>query len=275
MVTPLPEVRFRYADFQTLAWGATHLGPIPGDTTYDMVQTLELTGCHLRGGSLWYESGGPAGRTVGLTNTIFEGCLVAVKDLVNGGSTRSSAEQLTAYNNLFYNCDMWLTPLNGSTCAFVDNIFDGAAFHPASPAVVNNHDAYAGASPPTLQGASTAPPQSDKFPSSVGYVSGPLGQFYLPAGSSLLGVGSRAAGAAPPSASAGLYHFTSLATNQKQAGGTVNIGPCYLALVPGLTLVNNGPDAMDFLVSSVPVYSGPGNFTLQPGASLKIGRAHV
>jgi len=67
---------------------------------------------------------------LGLTNTIFERSVVILQDKANGGHGAYS-ETLTAANNLFYDCDMWLAPVSGTSgsgWSFIDNIFDNVGF---------------------------------------------------------------------------------------------------------------------------------------------------
>jgi hypothetical protein len=240
MVTPLPEARFHYADFPTLAGDAIHFGGLTGDETYDCVKTLELDGCHFQGGSFVYESGGPADRSIKLRNTIFERSLLVLQNRcaqTHGGNE----ETFEAFNNLFYDCDMWLAPV-GSAWTFNENIFDQSAFHFTGNVNVNNqNNAYVKMSGARLQPTTYA--STDKVLSQeVGYETGPLGRFYLPNGSQLLNGGNRTAG------QAGLYHFTSRATNQKQQTALVNIGPAYLALdANGRPCDSNGDGVADFI----------------------------
>jgi hypothetical protein len=260
-VTPLPEARFHFADFPALAGSAVHFGPMSGDNTYDMVGALELNGCLFQDGTLAYETGGPAGRKVGLTNNIFERSLLAFQDqfALHG----NSEEQLTAANNLFYNSELWLTPATGSSGAawtFVDNIFDNASFHgPApyhgsGPVGVNHHNAYIGMAANPNQTDRLYPrdqqPGSDPILTSQAYAIGALGNYYLPpSATGLLGTGSRSAGAAS------LYHFTSLLTNAKEAAGQVNIGPAYLAPAYGAPVDSNNDGIPDFIADR----NGDGN----------------
>lgn len=253
MVTPLPEARFHYADFPTLAGSANTFDALTGDQTVDCIQTVELDACHLQGGSVAYEAGGPVGRTLNVHNTIFERCTIAVQDRWNNHT--DSQESLIAANNLFYACDMWLTPAPGANqWSFIDNIFDGTSFHGSGPCHgtgpvnLDSNNAYVG-----MSGAALTPVTSsigDQTLASLAYVTGPLGRFYLPTGSSLLGNGSRSVG------DAGLWHFTSLSglpstKEGNNLSGLVNIGPGYLALdVNGNPFDSNvgGPDGIpDFI----------------------------
>jgi hypothetical protein len=254
MVSPLPEAKVLYADFPTLAGNAVHLGPLQAgqDQTYDCVGSLAFDGCHFQGGTFGYESGGPAGRALSFRNTIFERSFIELRD--HAAPHGDSAEELNVANNLFYDCDMWLVPAStsGSGWAFRDNIFDNSVFNGAGPAAINTHNAYVNMTGHHLSGTESGAVDLG----TLDYQPGPLGRFYLPAGAtSLLGAGSRSA------ADAGLYHFTSLADNTKQAAEQVNIGPAYLALDPnGNPFDSNsgGPDGVPDFVADP---NGDGNET--------------
>jgi hypothetical protein len=245
-VTPYPEARFLFTDFTALAGDGSAFWSMWDDQTYDMVGRLGFFGCHFKNGTLYYESGGPAGRTLGITNCIFERTCVLLQDSYAGG--QNEPETLTAANNLFYKCFMTLTPVSGATWTFIDNIFQEASLHDGS-GVVNNHNAYIG------MGTSRIPataPDGDKIidatPDSTIFQDGPLGRFYLnPSFTALINSGSRTPG------EASLYHYTSRAADNQKEGGSqalVNIGPAYVALVNGAPADSNsgGPDGLpDFL----------------------------
>jgi len=238
MVTPLPEAHFHYADFPALAGPMVAFGPLSGDVTYDCITNLELDGCHFQNGTFFYEAGGPQGRTVSVHNTVFERSFIQIDDLWQAHG--NNEEILTAWNNLFYNCDMWLAPVSGANWLFIDNIFDNAGLHGNGPAV-NTHNAYINM---TNRLAPSAPTSTDPNLASLNYASGPLGAFYLPSDGTaalLSGTGSRTAGAAA------LYHFTSFTSNVKEATGQVNIGPAYLALCNGVPCDSNGDGIPDFI----------------------------
>jgi hypothetical protein len=203
MVTPLPEARFLYADFPTMAGAAVHFGPLTQEnpSTYDCVNILELNGCLLQGGDFIYEAGGPAGRSLTIHNTIFERSELEIADRVQP-SGRNTAETLTAFNNLFYDTDLWLGSVAGTSGAgwtFTDNLFDNAAFHLNNgPVAVNNHNAY-------VNMATHLSPGTDAGPNidlaSLTYDKGALGKFYLATtATQLIRAGSRPAG------QAALYH---------------------------------------------------------------------
>ena len=247
-VTPFPEIHAHYADFhglpggQTVAFGGLAYGPTLDDT-YDMLSTLELDGCYFGGGTFFYETGGPQGRSLTVRNSIFERTFVALQNTQAGHG--SYCEAVTNVNNLFYGCDLSLRPVSSDPSqnqwTFTDNIFDQSVFHGDGPVAVNSYNAYVAMSGQHLSPGSEANPIDL---SSLSYDSGQLGSFYLPSSATqLLGAGSRTA------RGAGLYHFTSLVDNTKQANAAhVNIGPAYLALdSSGNALDANADGVPDFI----------------------------
>src|SRR5437870_13029188 len=108
-----------------------------------------MPSCLLQSGVVAYKTGGPANRTLNLRNSVFERSLLAFQDQFN--LRGNNEETVTANNNLFWNCELWLTPpaggSQGANWKFIDNIFDNASFHGpgaqhgTGPAV-NNNNAY-------------------------------------------------------------------------------------------------------------------------------------
>jgi hypothetical protein len=260
-VTPFSEATVHYADFLTLSGGYNaHFDPIDGylSLSYSIVDNLDIDGCLFQGGWLDYDDGGPQGRTLNLRNTVFDRCDVGIYDSGGYGAYFVSPEfsaQVNAVNNLFYKCAMFLYPVPaanaGDSWTFTDNIFDDVLFFADpfglynGPVGINNHNAYVGMSA-IPNGANrlspAAPSNTDPDLASLVYSTGPLGSFYLPTtATALIHTGSRSA------ASAGLYHFTSLTSNTKEATSQVNIGPTYLALISGKPADSNNDGVPDFL----------------------------
>ncbi|MHB8522303.1 MAG: hypothetical protein ACYDH9_16305 [Limisphaerales bacterium] len=247
--TPWPQANFHYVDFPNLSgWNNVDFNNMYQDCTYEHVTTILLDGCLCQGGWFWYDSGGPPGRALTFQNSVFERATLNILDYDNC-SGFTAEEVFTAANNLFYNCGLWLNPQpagDGANWTFVDNIFDHVIFYTDQsgtiyngPVGVNNHNAYVGMTT-TLSPENQA--WTDPSLTSLSYVSGPLGNYYLPTtATALIGTGSRSAGAAS------LYHFTSLTSNAKQATGQVNMGPAYVALVSGAPADTDGDGIADFI----------------------------
>ena len=263
--TPLPEAKLLYADFLTLDGGYNlHVGPLetagyfsmPDYANHACVGTFVADGCRFQGGEFYYEDGGPQGRTVLLRNSIFERVALELEDSGNYGSYTHVTEydaQVTAANNLFYSCAIWLMPCSGGQGAawtFIDNLFDQVDFNAYDqygnivatyngPVGNNHHNGYIGMS--TYLSPENQPATDPKL-SSLSYASGSLGRFYLPSSATaLIDAGSRSASAA------GLYHFTTQTTNAKEATSQVDIGPHFLALVSGQPADSNGDGIPDFI----------------------------
>ncbi len=252
MVTPLPEAHIHYADFPALAGNAVHFGPMLFEpaSTYDCVGTLELDGCLFQAGDLLYESGGPQGRSLSLRNNIFERSTLEFMNRLQP-TGRAYQETFTAFNNLFYDADLWLRDVSnaGASWTFTDNLFDNTTFHGDNIVGVNHNNGYVNMSGKHLSPTTETQPHPDL--ASLTYALGPLGRFYLPStATQLLGAGGRKAG------QAGLYHFTSLTTNAKEQNAMVNIGPAYLALdANGNPVDSNGDGVADFIADR----NGDGN----------------
>ena len=260
--TPYPEAKVHYADFPTISGGYNaHFDAIGYDAaSYAIISNLKLDGCHLQGSSFAYDDGGPAGRTLTLRSTVFDRCSVWMLDTgyyQDYFDAPGYSAQVTAVNNLFYQCFMLLAPVAGSSAGaswtFTDNLFDNAWFWTPDfynsflngPVGGNRHNAYVGMSAVPNGGgrlSPAAPTSTDPDLAVLDYQAGPLDRFYLPpSATNLLGRGSRSAGAA------GEYHFTCLTNNQKEAGGQVSIGPHYLALASGGVPDSNADEIADFI----------------------------
>jgi hypothetical protein len=261
--TPLPEARFRYTDFVALSGpNSRQLAPLYDDfvmpvdhVTYDLLANLELDGCSVQGGWVWYVAGGRGPRTLTLRNSIFERARLRVFWI---NSEWTVEEQFTAANNLFYYGDMVLLPISGANWTFTDNIFDHVTFVEDEygnrfngPVANNHHNAYIGmvSGGESFRLTPAAPTSTDPDLSSLTYVPGTLGRFYLPTGATLLiDKGSRSA------QNAGLFHFTSLTSNAKEGDDSspatpkqVDIGPHYLALSAGKPRDYDADGIADFI----------------------------
>ena len=270
--TPFPEARVLYADFPTLCSRIDvpnfPIGPLPSWelpdwATYGCLGSLTLESCLFQGGTFNYEDGGPAGRTLTMRNCVFERMdvgLIATGDYDRYTHTTEHDAQITAANNLFYDCVMKLTPVQeNNNWTFTDNIFDHVTFVNVDyvgvqngPVANNHNNAYVGmkevyAGDNRLSPA--APTDTDPDLAFLSYDKGFLGRFYLPTtASALINKGSRTA------ADAGLYHFTAAAANTKEADTMVDIGPHYVALdssgVPFDSNVGGGDGVPDFIADA-------------------------
>lgn len=146
---------------------------------------------------------------------------------------------LVANNNLFHGGYLGLgDPLEGGNYSFnfTDNLFDRTSVNQFGLTVTHGYNGY-------LTNCSRLTPTNvnDKVLTSMTYDSGALGCFYQLNNSLLINAGSRTAGAA------GLYHYTTLANQEKEAGSTVDIGFHYMALNGGTPVDTDGDGLPDYI----------------------------
>jgi len=154
------------------------------------------------------------GFTFAATNTLFEHPFVSL------GNGLSNSIVAHGRNNLFVK-QGWLTlaPASGNSWSWYDNVFNITNISQNASSISNDYNAYiAGAQRLTNNGT------HDLVLTSLTNVVGPLGWYYLPPNSPLLGAGSRT------SDTAGLYHFTTQLSEMKETNSTVDIGLHYVAL---------------------------------------------
>jgi hypothetical protein len=160
--------------------------------------------------------------SVSLINSIFERCTV--------GMDRFYGPQLVynLWNNLFTYSTVSLSEGTSTSIplSYVrDNVFDTVttSLSGGGTRVTHDHNAYyASATLPYANGGSGINVQL----TAVNFVSSHLGRYYSPGTgglAALMNAGSRTANIAK------LYHFTSLASQEKELGSTVDIGVHYLA----------------------------------------------
>ncbi len=154
---------------------------------------------------------------VDLINNLFEWSKIIIE--ANGG-TRLSVE-----HNTFTNGQIRFIGQNSSNSRFRDNIVDKVNVSVSPLFAITGNGYYV---TPALPGS---PPQHTLI-SPVNYQQGPLGDFYLPSGSSPLLSG----GSQTPSAS-GLFHYTARVSQEKEGSkpdpmvnGRVDVGYHYVAV---------------------------------------------
>ncbi|HTI70004.1 MAG TPA: hypothetical protein VMF06_08560 [Candidatus Limnocylindria bacterium] len=249
LVQPLPEIDLNFSDFPSLAgerlaigfWGGPGLTP----PTFDLVGNIRIRNCSFQGGLFLYNSAGPVSRTVAIENCIFERCRIAMLQFCYHQPV-TPEQSFRVSNCLFYYSSLNLAPTGGADWIFSDNILDHSGFVQGSSPIPNSHhNAYVGMNNYLGPGLGTG----DQILGSLAYASGTLGNYYLPASSpQLLNRGSRFA------SDAGLFHYTSFASNLKEGGEvvnesdafskTVNIGPHYLSMSAGGKPVDSDSDGI-------------------------------
>ena len=176
-------------------------------------------------------------------------------------------------NNTLVNGSLILDLTPPDTSYFSDNFFDSCAIYnyDSGTTITNGTEAY-------WNSTQITPTNSTDIilTSPLAFVNGPLGPWYQPTNSPLLGHGSRLASAA------GLYQFTTQFSQTKNGSNTVDVGFHYVACAP---VTNSPPYTTTVWVddslpagatatgwtwgSSSPVpYSGTSNWSVTAGSGL-------
>lgn len=169
----------------------------------------------------------------GLTNTYWERGVVMI------GAGFTSGANVTAHlrNNLIRKVDSWHFFSGSNTWTVRDNLFDSVRWVTNNGSVVENST---NAHFQTSYGLTAG--TGNLTLGSLSYQTGPLGKFYQPTSSSLLGAGSRAADLA------GLYHFTTTTNQVKETNSVVDIGLHYVAVdTSGNPIDTDGDGDPDYL----------------------------
>ncbi|HWD92518.1 MAG TPA: LamG-like jellyroll fold domain-containing protein [Verrucomicrobiae bacterium] len=163
-----------------------------------------------------------------LKNNLFARSTVSMTGL---GYTNNS---LTFSNSLFWNVSSTIRPFgNSNTWSFFNNAFDNCSLVVAQ-LTVNGYNAY------LVNTNRLNPPNAFDVVNTnhLIYQTGPLGQFYQPANSSLTNAGSVTGNLA------GLYHYTTTTNQVKETNSVVDIGYHYVALDRFGNLTDTDGDAL-------------------------------
>ncbi len=199
-----PELTARFTEFSSLAGEADLI------TMGDEFARMELSHSALINGNLAVDMNPGNDQIVGLTNTLFQ----SVVSTFTGDATAS----LYAYNNLFKDGEFNVTGANSAWRVY-DNVFDHATVSDTGSGAQGGKNAYVPSTADQLSFDSAPEPLT-----SLTYVSGPLGRYYI-SGTTLEDLGSRDAD------DAGLYHFTTQASLESiEEDSAVDIGLHYVSL---------------------------------------------
>jgi hypothetical protein len=262
--TPLNPIRiFRYnlIQEQSIGWGSTNYQPNaivgPGTTNFGLAPTVSFRftkfdglanyGYHLYGGNGWFlfgsigvrdcefrnqkaELGGGSGTAISLNNNLFR----------RVQNHYYAWPQINAYNNLYWaGTNRFERFSDGASGVwhFHDNSFHDTGFAQPGGTVSNSHNAFIG-----IGQSQFATTQGNNIVLTNGftYTNGPLGGYYH-LSTNLLNVGSRSASLA------GLYHFTTLASQAKETNSTVDIGWHRVALMNGAPADTDGDGTADYV----------------------------
>ena len=185
-----------------------------------------------------------AAQIFGLTNTILErGCFTFWYP-ASGGA-------IHARNNLFRNLhemdfNQGSSNVLMTNSSFMDNLFDTLPYFAdgRNPLVVSNNAYYQFSFWNT--GSGNDPNRWTNSPNkvltSLSYLTGPLGNYYLPTNSTLINAGSRTADAAM------LFHFCSTTNQVKETNSVVDIGAHFVAVdAAGKPLDYDGDGLYDYV----------------------------
>ncbi|HKQ39002.1 MAG TPA: Ig-like domain-containing protein, partial [Verrucomicrobiae bacterium] len=173
---PRSKLSFRFTQYER---PGRHTYVIYSSGDFD-VQRIDVTDSQFCGAVWNIECTPGRSSVVTLTNNLFEGTELDVYDYC--GSLDASY-----YNNTFTNCIVILSHYGLQPWRIFDNVFaDGLVF--ADELIYHDNNAYAGSAQPI-------PGEEGNFiGAGIGYIAGPLGDFYLPPGDThLINKGSRSA----------------------------------------------------------------------------------
>jgi RHS repeat-associated protein len=236
-----PQASFRFTDMPLLANGGARF------TGGDVLSKLTFQDSQLYGGSMFFNTAITSSTTVALTNSLFERVTLYL------GNTTDTVISY-ARNNLFRNSALNLSPSTVNSWEWRDNLFDGVSLTRNNNSVLNSHNGYQSTATHL-----TPVTSGDVTLTSLAYVSGPFsGNYYQPANSPLINVGSRLA------TSAGLAHYTTQNTAFNKDTLNVDIGLHYVAFdgsVPALPVDSDLDGLPDYLAD------WNGNGITDPGES--------
>ena len=211
---------FRFTDWSMPAQDGSHFYT----SSYDMLNAFQ--DCQFHGGAI------SIGTALALTNCLFERVNTSICD------TSFDISPILR-NCLFYGGELISDHANGGTWAFRDNLFDQTAITQWDGDVDGAYDAY------TPGTARLTPTNRYDIVASITYQSGPLGNYCQATNSPFLNRGSTTADRV------GLYHYTVLTNQVKEATNTVSIGYHYVAAdSSGNPIDSSGDGIPDYLADS-------------------------
>jgi hypothetical protein len=223
--------RFRFTDFPLIAGDYYHFR----DTAYGAVEELTLWDSQIRGGKLFCEPGQPY-QKLNLTNSLFE--------RVDINYQAYAPISVFAFNNLFKDGSLALKSDSGTNWMFKDNIFDKTAVSDYEAGLTNTivHD-YNGYVTNCNRLNTPYGGHDVILTNSPDFQTSYCGRYYLPTNSPLLSAGSRTADLA------GLYQYTCLTNQTKEATNIVSMGVHWVAFDPntGLPYDSDGDGIPDYL----------------------------
>lgn len=225
-VVPPSQVDCRFTRLTAPAYSGTVTGPGVG--------IYRFTDCQFSGGELTLDTlnAGTTGMALTLQNCLLEGVNCSFTD-------HNDPVSLTVRNCTFWHGEAWFRPGEAHTFQVWDTFFDATAVS-ASVGVDHDYNGYLSGSPRL-----TPPAPHDLTPlvTSPAYVTGPLGDRYLPAACTLRDAGSQA-----DAARAGLYHHSTSANDRSREEHTrVDVGFHYVACADDQPTDSDGDTLPDWL----------------------------
>ena len=218
-----PPAQFQFSEFACPANGGSHLY----DAATATYGNLLVKNCEFWSGKNNFS--GTNNTIATLVNNLFWRSTLTA-------SNASVSSTLAFTNNLVFGGAVTLSQPGGTIWGAFNNAFDTCTL--TNCTLTNGYNAYLGANGrlyPTNR-------QDVVRTTTLGYVSGKLGNFYLSSGSPLINHGSVTAD------QVGLYHFTTQTTQVKETNSIVDIGYHYVAVDGnGIPIDTNGDGIPDYL----------------------------
>ena len=211
-----PSAQFRFTFFDTFNHGNAHLLMQVPYWTYS---SLTIQDCQFGSGRVQFD--GYSNTVVTVNNSLFDQAWVDLGFL-------GDALQLSAYNSGFVECTICEETATTNRFLLRDNVFDTCYIEQMDDSVSGNNNAYITNNFPwrtnfVTTATFTPPGANDIVLAGFTYTNSTLGGYYQYS-PNLLGKGSRSA------AAAGLYHYTVLANQTKEANNAaVALGFHYVA----------------------------------------------
>jgi len=214
--------KFRFTEFVRLQGGGYNLY----ENGYFIVSSLDVRDCIFRQGATYINT------SLGdhlFVNNLWEG--------VKATLYMYSSSTMGLYNNLMNNggLDVY-SAASASYFLIKDNAFQKCNLSDDSGTTTHSYNAFINSSTSNFTNNS-----SSISVTNYTWQTGALGNYYQATNSTFINAGSRYA------TNAGLYHYTTLTNQTKEASTMVDIGYHYIALVNGLPADTDGDGVADYL----------------------------
>ena len=199
---------FNFCGFATLAGGRV-LSASPKTTL------IKISNCEVFGGEIIFQTVPELNRTIAIWNSLF------VRSKVEVTSPTSSAVQFLSRLSTFDRCDVNLSPSSQNSWLLGDNLFANSTITQNSSPIAGRFNAYLNPLGVTRISPTST---SDLILTSHTFLSGALGDYYIPSGSLLVNRGSENADLV------GMFHATTSNVNTREGQSRLDIGYHYYSL---------------------------------------------